>query len=89
MFKTETLIRVRVKFQADFAYLAANTPAMWESLEAQPDGSVIAAMSMPDLVMACVFVMSYGPAVTVIEPEELRHMVREWAAAMVAQYNGG
>ena len=57
----------------------------WETVEEQPDGSVVVSFTAPDLAWAASSVLAYGPLVTVEEPEELRDMVRQWAQAIVNQ----
>jgi predicted DNA-binding transcriptional regulator YafY len=59
---------------------------MWQTCEQEPDGSVIVTTNLPDLQWAVSMALSYGPIVTVLEPPELRRMVREWAKAVVEQY---
>jgi predicted DNA-binding transcriptional regulator YafY len=81
------LIRGTLRFAPAAAHLALNNRAWWESVEPQPDGSVRAAFSMPDLLWAASLAFSYGPAVTVEEPEELRRLVAEWARAVAGLYS--
>ena len=81
-------VRVRMQLRPEFGYLALNTPAQWESMETQPDGSVIVALSLPDVLSACIFAMTYGPAAEVLEPPELRDMVLDWAQGLVRMYQG-
>jgi predicted DNA-binding transcriptional regulator YafY len=57
-------------------------------VEQQPDGSVLATFSMPDPVWAASLALSFGPAVTVEEPPELRRLVGEWARAVAQSYAG-
>ncbi len=75
-----------MQIAAEMAYLASNTPSYWETLAPQPDGSVIVTTFMPDIYRAAGFVFSYGPAATVIEPENLRQLIYMWASKMAAQY---
>jgi len=79
-------IRLRMKLIPEYAYLAANTPAFWEKLESQPDGSVIVTAVILDIYRAAGFVFSYGPAATVLEPENLRQLMLNWASEIAAQY---
>jgi predicted DNA-binding transcriptional regulator YafY len=81
-------VRARLRFAADAAHLVLNNRRWWDAVEQQPDGSVRATCSMPDLFWAASFALSYGPAVTVEEPEELRRLVGEWAQAVVQSYAG-
>jgi predicted DNA-binding transcriptional regulator YafY len=79
-------IRARFRFAPEAAHLVWNNRMWWESAEPEPDGSVHAACSMPDLFWAASFALSYGPAVTVEEPEELRSLVAGWAQAVAQLY---
>jgi predicted DNA-binding transcriptional regulator YafY len=82
------LVRVRMRFIPAAAHLALNNRLWWESVEQQADGSVRVTVSLPDLTWATSLALSYGPAVTVEEPEELRAAVGEWAQAVARLYSG-
>ena len=58
----------------------------WDAVEDQADGAVIVTLTMPDLQWAASLALGFGPIVTVLEPEELRETMREWASAIVEQY---
>ncbi len=79
-------IRARLRFHPDAASLASIGRSLWESEERQADGSLVVAFSQPNLEWAASFVLSFGPAVYVEEPEALRRMVAQWAAAAAEQY---
>jgi predicted DNA-binding transcriptional regulator YafY len=80
-------IRARLRFAPAAAHLVLNNRMWWEAVEPQPDGSALATFSMPDLFWAASLALSYGPAVTVEEPEELRQLVGEWARAAANFYS--
>ncbi len=80
------VVHVRLRFAPAVAHLALNNRLAWETVETQPDGSVRVALSLPDLIWATSFTLSYGPAVTVEEPEALRQLVAEWARAVAQRY---
>jgi len=84
--RDETQVHIRLQLAPVVAHLATSTPAAWEEMIRQPDGSVIVATTVPDLYWAAAMALSYGPAAIVLEPEALRAMVRDWAQAVVAQY---
>lgn len=73
-------VRVRVRFspqKAGFIRRMRHHPT--QTLTEEPDGSVVWEVRVPlceDLVH---WIVSYGPHATVIEPEELRRRVVEWA----------
>ena len=83
------LVRATLLFAPTIAHLALNNRLWWESVEQLADGSVRAAFSMPDMMGAASLTLSYGPAVTVEEPEELRCLVAEWARAVAQLYSDG
>ncbi len=84
--QSETQFRVRLHLGIQVAHLALSTPAAWEELLPQADGSVIVGTSLPDLYWAASLALSYGPAATVLEPEELRQMVGDWARQIAENY---
>jgi predicted DNA-binding transcriptional regulator YafY len=84
--ETQPQVRARLRFSAEWAQLALNGRAMWDSLEEQPDGTVIVTLLSPDLQWAAATVFGFGPTVVVEEPAELRDVMRSWAEALVAVY---
>ncbi len=82
----QPLVRARLRFAPQTADVARSAGAAWEALEEQPDGSLIVTLAVPDLLWAASTALSFGPAITVLEPAELRSMVAEWAAAVAAGY---
>jgi predicted DNA-binding transcriptional regulator YafY len=51
----------------------------------QPDGSIIVTFAIPELEAAANIIMNYGYLAVILEPEELRELVRERASAIVAR----
>ncbi len=86
-FESATQVRVVLQFAPEFAYIAMENRAYCDSVEEQPDGSVIVTMTTPDLQWAASTASSYGPIVTVLEPAELRQMMGDWARAVAAKYD--
>ncbi len=84
-------VRAKFSFIPKAAYIALSNRASWETLQEQPDGSVVVSMSAPDLPWLASTALSFGPWLTVLEPEELRRMVREWAdeISKICQGNDG
>ena len=85
-FQNQPQVQVKLRFVAQAAHLAQDNRAMWQTCQEQPDGAVIVTVTLPDLQWAASVALSYGPIVTVLEPEELRRVVSEWAQAVVEQY---
>jgi len=79
-------IKVRMLFAPQFAHLAQYGRGYWGTLEEQPDGSAVVSFDAPDIHAAASNVLAYGPAVTVLEPPEVRELVREWARAAADLY---
>lgn len=79
-------MHVRLQLAAEVAAFALSTPLAWEKVEPQPNGSVIVETSLPDIYWAASMALSYGPGATVLEPEELRQLVREWGQSIVELY---
>jgi predicted DNA-binding transcriptional regulator YafY len=79
-------IRVRFRFDPHFTHLALYNRAYWESLVENPDGSVEVTLTTPDANWAASYALAYGPAMTVLEPPEVRQLVQEWAQATANLY---
>jgi predicted DNA-binding transcriptional regulator YafY len=82
----QTAIRVRLRFAPEGALAALDDRAMWDSVDEQADGAVVVTFGVPNLEAAARMVLSYAPHAVVLEPDELRHKVHEWARAIAAQY---
>jgi predicted DNA-binding transcriptional regulator YafY len=78
-----------MRFAPEVALSALDDRAFWDTLEEQPDGSVIVTFAVPSLEWATRLALSYGPHVLVLEPDELRCLVKERACAITAQYASG
>ena len=87
-FRDQPKIQVRMRFAAQAAQIARANSPYWESLEEQPDGSLVVTLSAPDLKWAASTLLAYGPVVTVLEPAELRRIVRNWALETAGLYPG-
>ena len=79
-------IQVRLCFAPEAALQALDNQSQWDTVEEQPDGSIIVTLAIPDVEAAAGIVMSYGYLAEVVEPEELRVLVRERAAALAARH---
>ena len=80
---------VTMRFAPQVAAMAREYAIGWEAVVEQPDGSLIVTMQAPDVMWAVSNALAYGPAVTVLEPEEVRRTVQEWAQAIVELYQTG
>ncbi|MCL4303311.1 MAG: YafY family transcriptional regulator [Anaerolineae bacterium] len=79
-------IQVRLCFAPEAALQALDNQSQWDTVEEQPDGSIIVTFAIPDVETAASIVMNYGYLAEVVEPEELRALVRERAAALAARH---
>jgi predicted DNA-binding transcriptional regulator YafY len=85
-FKEQSLIRARLRFIPETAYMVTSNRNMWESITENPDGSLIVTLTSPDLPWLASMTLSFANWATVLEPPELREMVREWAQAIAKRY---
>ncbi len=82
----QPLITVRLRFKPELKQLALDNRSWWEALEEQPDGSINVTMLNPDVLWASSIVLSFGPAVEILEPEEVKQQVIAWAGEVIQQY---
>ncbi len=85
-FAEQPVVYGRLRFTTQGAHIAKSNAAGWESLQENPDGSVDVVLAAPDLLWLASMALSFANLVTVLEPPELREMVREWAQSVVALY---
>jgi predicted DNA-binding transcriptional regulator YafY len=79
-------VQVRLYFAPEVALIVLDNRAYWDTVEEQPDGSVIVTFASPDLESAASIVLGYATLAVVLEPEDLRELVRERARGIVARY---
>lgn len=84
--QSQAQVHIRLHLSAEVAAYALSTPAAWESVAAQSDGSAIVTANLPDIYWAASMTLSYGPGTIVLEPDKLRQLVQEWAKAITTQY---
>ncbi len=85
-FNDQPLVRARLQFIPEAAHIVASNRILWESIEENPDGSLVVTLVAPDLPWLASMAMSFGIWVTILEPPELQAMVREWAQATANLY---
>jgi predicted DNA-binding transcriptional regulator YafY len=83
---TQPQVRARLRFAPQGALLALDDRALWDTVEEQPDGSIVVTFAVTNSESAAGIALSYGPHVLVLEPDELRALVSERARAIAAQY---
>lgn len=83
---SQAQIRVKMRFEPQAAHVALTNRSYWETLEEQPDESILVTLLLPDMISATSTALAYGPGVTVLEPEALRTMVADWAHSIAALY---
>jgi len=82
-----TLFTVRVRFSPRGADVARETRFQWKRTTELPDGSLEAELEVHDMNFAASLILSYAGLVEVLDPPELRELVREWAAGVVSLYD--
>jgi len=85
-FKDQPLIRARLRFAPEASHIAASNRVIWESIKENPDGSTEVTLTAPDLPWLASMILSFANWVTVLEPPELREMVRDWAQVTANLY---
>jgi predicted DNA-binding transcriptional regulator YafY len=86
-FKNQPTIQARLRFIPEAAHLVTGNRSMWESIKENPNGSVDVTLAAPDLHWLASMALSFANRVIVLEPQELREMVRDWAQSIVTQYS--
>ena len=79
-------IQVRMRFAPQAVLAALDDRAMWDSVTEEADGSAAVTFAVPNLEGAARIALSYGPQVTVLEPDELRCLLGERARAVAQIY---
>lgn len=85
-FKEQNIIHAHLHFIPEAAQMVKGNRSLWETIQENPDGSVDAVLASSDLPFLASMVMSFGPWVTVLEPNELKDVVRDWAQSITDMY---
>jgi len=85
-FADQPVVHAKLRFTAEGAHVAKSNIAGWETLTENPDGSVDVILSAPDLTWLASMTISFANWVTVLDPPELRDMIRDWARSVVELY---
>ena len=85
-FADQPVVHAKLRFTPEGAHIAKSNLSGWESLHENPDGSVDVILAAPDLPWLASMALSFANLVTVLEPPELREMVRDWAGSVVELY---
>ena len=83
---TQPRVTVRMRFSSENALQAMDARAFWDEINEREDGSLEVSFMVPDLEWALSTALGYGPGVVVLEPDELRCLLRERARAIADQY---
>jgi predicted DNA-binding transcriptional regulator YafY len=86
MFKDQPMVEAHLRFTPEAAHIALTNLSGWESYQENPDGSVDVVMLASELNWLASLVLSFSAWVTVLQPPELRALVREWALATASLY---
>jgi len=79
-------LQVRMRFSPEAAQDARDEGSSWDTMEEEPDGSLVVTFGASDLAWAARVALWYGPDVTVLEPEELRRRLKDLAGQVADQY---
>jgi predicted DNA-binding transcriptional regulator YafY len=86
-FADQPVVRAKLRFKGEGAHIAISNRSIWDSLTENPDGGVDVILSAPDLPWLASMTISFADWVTVLDPPELREMVRAWARSVVELYD--
>jgi predicted DNA-binding transcriptional regulator YafY len=73
-FNDQPVVRARLRFEPEAAFLATSNLAAWERQEHNADGSVEVTAAAPDLNWLAAMVLGFAGWVRVLEPPELIEM---------------
>jgi predicted DNA-binding transcriptional regulator YafY len=76
----------RIHFDRAAESFVRTSGILWSSIEQLPDGSLITTLSADDMHFAASLVLSFGPWAEVLEPEELRTVITEWATVSLEKH---
>ena len=79
-------VSAQMRFIPEAQQIAYEGYAYWETLVEQEDGSVIVSFAAPNLEWAASTALAYGSIVEVLDPPELRQIVKNWAQDIVRTY---
>ena len=75
-----------MRFSPQAALDAQEEGWSWDTVEQQPDGSLVVTFGATDLAWAARVALWYGPQVEVLEPKELRRRIKDLAIAIAERY---
>jgi predicted DNA-binding transcriptional regulator YafY len=78
-------IQARLHFDPEGALQALNNQTQWDTVEEQPDGSIVATFAIADIEAAANIIMAYGYQAKVLAPEALRDVVYERARSIATR----
>lgn len=76
----------RLYFVPQAAFIVKSNQSSWESVVENLDGSLEVVLAAPDLNWLASMALSFGAWVKVLEPPELKTIVRDWALETAALY---
>ncbi|HET7144969.1 MAG TPA: WYL domain-containing protein, partial [Anaerolineales bacterium] len=85
-FKGQPVVRARLRFAPEMSHIAAANRMIWESVQENADGSADVTLTAPDLSWLASMALGFANWVTVLDPPELREMIREWTQATANLY---
>ena len=86
MFADQAVVQATLHFVPEAAHIALANLADWDSYQENPDGSIEVTLSAPDLYWLASTVLGFSTLVEVLDPPDLRALVRQWALGTAALY---
>jgi predicted DNA-binding transcriptional regulator YafY len=85
-FKDQPQVHARLRFNPQAAQIVRSNHMLWEAVYENQDGSLEATLTAPDMAWLTSMAMSFANWAVVLDPPELREMVRAWAQATLELY---
>lgn len=85
-FTDQPAVHARMRFVPEAGHIARTNQSIWESMKENPDGGVEVTLAAPDLYWLASMVLGFTTWVKVLDPPELRDLVRNWALGIAALY---
>ena len=75
-----------MRFDPDAAHFALADRLIWDSIVEEENGSIVVTFSSVDLNWTAGQVLTYGPSVEILEPDELRKLIGKWSFQVFEKY---
>lgn len=79
-------LTITLRFRPDGVHLAEDNRYSWETMDSQPDGSLLVTYTTPDIHWASSLALSFGAHVEVLGPAELRTHIADQIQSLANVY---